>query len=79
MLEFLFEASVLSLIGGVIGLLIIYGLTFIVSKSFDFNLVLTVGNILTGLTISIVIGLIAGVVPARTAAHLDPVNAMNEV
>jgi putative ABC transport system permease protein len=79
MLEFLFEASVLSLIGGVIGLLIIYGLTFIVSRSFDFDLVLTMGNILKGLIISIVIGLIAGVVPARTAAHLDPVNAMNAV
>jgi putative ABC transport system permease protein len=37
------------------------------------------GNILKGLIISIVIGLIAGVVPARTAAHLDPVNAMNAV
>lgn len=79
MLEFLFEASVLSLIGGVIGLLIIYGLTFMVSRSFDFDLVLTLGNILKGLIISIVIGLIAGVVPARTAAHLDPVNAMNAV
>ena len=79
MLEFLFEASVLSLIGGAIGLLIIYGLTFIVSKTYDFNLVLTVGNIFTGLIISIVIGLIAGVVPARTAAHLDPVTAMNAV
>ncbi len=79
MLEFLFEASVLSLIGGAIGLLIIYGLTFIVSKTYDFNLVLTVGNIFTGLIISIVIGLIAGVVPARAAAHLDPVTAMNAV
>ena len=79
LLEFLFEASVLALIGGVIGLLIIFSLTFIVSKTFDFKLVLTVGNILTGLIISIVIGLIAGVVPARTAAHLDPVMAMNAV
>ena len=79
LLEFLFEASVLSLIGGVIGLLIIYSLTFVVSKAFDFNLVLSIGNILTGLVISIVIGLIAGVVPARTAAHLDPVTAMNAV
>ena len=79
LLEFLFEASVLSLIGGVIGLLIIYALTFVVSKAFDFNLVLTIGNIITGLMISIVIGLIAGVVPARTAAHLDPVTAMNAV
>ena len=79
LLEFLFEASVLSLIGGAIGLLIIYSLTFAVSKAFDFNLVLSIGNIVTGLVISIVIGLIAGVVPARTAAHLDPVTAMNAV
>jgi len=79
MLEFLFEASVLSLIGGAIGLLIIYALTFVVSKVFDFNLVLTLGNIITGLMISIVIGLVAGLVPARTAAHLDPVTAMNAV
>jgi len=79
LLEFLFEASVLSLIGGAIGLLIIYALTFVVSKAFDFNLVLTVGNIITGLMISIVIGLVAGLVPARTAAHLDPVTAMNAV
>jgi len=79
LLEFLFEASVLSLIGGAIGLLIIYILTFIVSKTFDFNLILTVGNIVTGLMISVVIGLIAGLVPARTAAHLDPVTAMNAV
>ncbi len=79
LLEFLFEASVLSMIGGTIGLLIIYGLTFIVSKTMDFNLVLTVGNIVTGLMISIVIGLVAGLVPARTAANLDPVTAMNAV
>lgn len=79
LLEFLFEASVLSLIGGAIGLLIIYGGTFVVSKAFDFNLALSVGNIFTGLIISILIGLIAGLVPARTAARLDPVTAMNAI
>jgi putative ABC transport system permease protein len=79
LLEFLFEACVLSLIGGAIGLLIIYSLTFVVSRAFDFNLVLTIGNIITGMMISIIIGLIAGVVPARSAARLDPVTAMNTV
>jgi putative ABC transport system permease protein len=79
LLEFLFEASVLSLIGGAIGLIIIYALTFIVSKAFEFNIVLSAGNIVTGLMISIIIGLIAGVAPARTAARLDPVTAMNTV
>ncbi len=77
MLEFLFEASILSLIGGTIGLLIIYLGTFIAQKSFDFEFVLTAGNIATGLIISITIGLIAGMVPARSASRLDPVTAMN--
>jgi putative ABC transport system permease protein len=77
MLEFLFEASILSLIGGSIGLLIIYIGTFIAQKSFDFEFILTAGNIATGLIISITIGLIAGMVPARSASKLDPVNAMN--
>ena len=79
MLEFLFEATILSLIGGIIGLLIIYMGTYIAKASFDFEFVLTLGNIATGLIISITIGLIAGMVPARSASKLDPVTAMNSL
>jgi putative ABC transport system permease protein len=79
LMEFLFEASVLSLIGGAIGLAIIYVSTFIVNKVYDLTLTLTIGNIIMGLAISIVIGMIAGLVPARTAARLDPVTAMNTI
>lgn len=79
LLEFLFEATILSLIGGLIGLFLIYIGTYIAMKSFDFEFVLTAGNIATGLIISITIGLIAGLVPARSAAKLDPVTAMNSV
>ena len=79
MLEFLFEATILSLIGGFIGLFIIYIGTYIAKANFDFEFVLTAGNIATGLIISITIGLIAGLVPARSAARLDPVTAMNSV
>ncbi len=79
MLEFLFEATILSLIGGLIGLFIIYIGTWIAKASFDFEFVLTLGNIATGLIISISIGLIAGLVPARSASRLDPVEAMNSL
>ena len=79
LLEYLFEATILSMIGGLIGLFIIYIGTYIAKASFDFEFVLTAGNIATGLIISITIGLIAGLVPARSAARLDPVMAMNAV
>ncbi len=79
LLEFLFEASVLSLIGGALGLLIIYLGTIIARQAFDFEFVLTIGNIAVGLIVSAVIGLIAGTIPARKAASLDPVTAMNTI
>lgn len=74
--QFLFEAVFLSLIGGVFGLLIILGLTVLVSSTTDFHLTLTLGNIWLGIGVSAVIGLISGIVPAYTASRLDPVEAM---
>lgn len=79
LLQFIFEAVVLSLIGGVVGLFLIFIGTMIVNVATEFTIVLTVGNIVTGLMISSVIGFIAGFMPARSAARLDPVLAMNAV
>lgn len=74
--QFLFEAIFLSLIGGVVGLLIVFILTVIVSQAFSFELLLTAGNIWLGIGVSAAIGLISGIVPAFTASRLDPVEAM---
>lgn len=79
LLQFIFEAIVLSIIGGILGLILIFIGTLIVSYVSEFTIVLTVGNIVTGLLISSVIGFVAGFMPARSAARLDPVIAMNTV
>jgi putative ABC transport system permease protein len=79
LLQFIFEAIVLSVIGGIFGLILIYIGTQIVSYATEFEIVLTTGNIVTGIMISSVIGFIAGLMPARSAARLDPVMAINSV
>jgi putative ABC transport system permease protein len=76
LLQFLFEAVFLSLIGGIVGLLIILALTVIVSNTTSFTLILTQGNILLGIGVSALIGLISGIIPAYSASRLDPVEAM---
>jgi putative ABC transport system permease protein len=79
LLQFIFEAVVLSLVGGLLGLFLIFIGTTIFSYVADMSIVLTMANIVLGLTISGVIGVLAGFVPALTAAQLDPVEAMNSV
>lgn len=72
--QFLFEAVFLSTIGGLFGLSLVYLVTLIPMGSLVVTL--TVKNIVVGMTVSTVIGLIAGIVPAALAARLDPVIAI---
>ena len=72
--EFLFEAVFLSLIGGGVGVVLVYLISFVSLGSLD--LVLTTGNVILGLGISAVIGVLSGIVPALMAARLDPVIAI---
>lgn len=72
--QFLFEAIFLSLIGGMAGIVIVYGLTFLQLGSLE--LILSFKNIVLGLGISSIIGVVSGIVPATLAARLDPVEAI---
>ncbi len=74
--QFLFEAVLLSLMGGIIGLLLIYLLTFFAGGAIDMEITLTRSNIILGLTISVLIGIISGFIPAYGASQLDPVEAI---
>jgi len=77
LLQFMFEAVMLALVGGAIGLLIIFIGGMIANMSMDFQITLTASNIVLGLVISGIIGIIAGFAPARSAARMSPVDAIN--
>ncbi|MFM7078727.1 MAG: ABC transporter permease [Bacteroidota bacterium] len=76
LVQFLSEAVTLSLIGGAAGLAIVFALTQAASSFIDFDLTLSLANVLKGLVISAVIGIISGFVPAYSASRLDPVEAI---
>lgn len=74
--QFLFEAVFLSLLGGIIGLILIFILTYFADGVIDMEITLTRSNIILGLTISVLIGIISGFIPAYGASQLDPVEAI---
>jgi len=76
LVQFLFEAVFLSIIGGIVGLLLVYGLTFLADSLFSFKLILTLTNVSIGIFVSAIIGLVSGFIPAFIASRLDPVEAM---
>ncbi len=76
LLEFLFEAVFLSLIGGIVGLVFVFLALQGLQNVIGFDLVLSQGNIVVALVISTIIGLVSGFVPALVASKLNPVEAI---
>jgi len=77
LLQFLFEAVILSVIGGLIGLFLVFIVSLLASQfTGDFEFVLSLWNMFIGTAISALIGLIAGILPAISASRLDPVEAI---
>lgn len=74
--QFLYESILLSLVGGVLGLIMVWIGTIVMNQVWDLNIHITLDNILLALFISGSIGVISGYTPARTAAKLDPVDAI---
>lgn len=74
--EFLMEAIVLCIIGGCVGILIVVILGWILTGPVGFPVTLSLKNFLVGIGISTLVGVLAGFIPARTAARMDPVVAI---
>jgi putative ABC transport system permease protein len=76
LLQFVFEAIALCLMGGLLGLALVYILTLVFTKLLDVEVVLYFKNIISGISWSVGIGLISGFWPAYAASKLDPVEAI---
>ncbi len=74
--QFLTESVMLSLAGGILGLLMIFIGSLVINYLYELNMHLTAGNIVLALVISGLIGIIAGYAPASAAARMNPVDAI---
>ncbi len=76
LLQFLFEAMFLAMIGGLIGIIFVFILSLAGESLFDMELTLTLQNIMIGVIVSSLIGLLSGIIPSYMASRLDPVEAI---
>jgi putative ABC transport system permease protein len=74
--QFLVESMLLSIIGGLLGILMIFIATLVINYLYDLNMYLTVSNMFLAVFISGLIGVVAGYAPANTAAKMNPVEAI---
>ena len=74
--QFLVESVMLSVIGGLLGLFLVFIATLVINYLYELKMYLTLGNIVLAIFISGIIGVIAGYAPAYAAAKMDPVEAI---
>lgn len=74
--EFLLESAFLCIIGGLIGLLLVFLLTQILSGMLDFPVFISTSNMALAIIVCIIVGILAGIIPAYKASRMDPVVAI---
>lgn len=78
LMEFLLESTVLCVIGGLMGLALVYLVLKAISHFSSFEMYLDLNNLVIGLLLSVVVGLLAGVIPALQASRMMPVDAIRQ-
>ncbi len=74
--EFLLESAFLCIIGGLIGLTLVFLLTQVLTTVLNFPVYISTSNMGLAIIICIIVGILAGFIPARQASRLDPVVAI---
>lgn len=78
LLEFLIESVILCIIGGLVGLGFVYLVMKILSAVLDFSMYLSFSNVVIGVGLSCVIGILSGIIPSYIAAKMPPVEAIRQ-
>ena len=76
LMQFLIEAAVLCLIGGLIGLVIAFVIVQVINSAFDLGATMPLSIVFIAVMVSLVVGLTSGFMPAYRAAKMDPVEAL---
>ena len=74
--QFLVESVMLSVIGGLLGVFMIFLGTLVINYLYDLHIYLTLSNLFLSVFISGIIGIVAGYAPANTASKMNPVEAI---
>ena len=74
--QFLIESIILTMIGGLLGIIVGIGCSRIISHFAHWHFLLSISSILLGVSVSTAVGLFFGIYPARQASHLDPIMAL---
>ena len=75
-MQFLFEAVLITFLGGVIGLLLGIVASAVLTEFFDFSAKISASSVIMAISISTAIGLVFGIYPANKAAKLQPIEAL---
>lgn len=76
LLEFLLEAAIICLLGGIFGLILVFLLTLVLTNLFNFPVFISTGILTLAVSICILVGILSGMIPAYGASRLDPVVAI---
>jgi putative ABC transport system permease protein len=74
--QFLIETILISVVGGTIGVIVGVGLSRLIGLFAGWSTIVTASSILLAFFVSVSVGLVFGLYPARRAAHLDPIEAL---
>lgn len=76
LLEFLLEAAIICILGGLMGLVLVFLLTLVLTNIFNFPVFISTSILSLAITICVLLGIISGLIPAINASRLDPVVAI---